>query len=233
MADPLVIFFDAVGTLIHPSPNVEETYAQLGRRRGSRLSPAAIGPRFCAAFRDQEEWDRVHGYRTDEERERERWRSIVATVFDDVQDTTQLFEDLWEFFAQPAAWAGYHDVARCLEWLDGHGIAWGIASNYDRRLGSVAAGMPLLRSCRYLAISSEIGWRKPAREFFMALPAIAGLPLNRLLLVGNDEVNDVRGGQAAGLTAILLDRQPRPGKPLALSTLADLPNWLKELGAIQ
>jgi putative hydrolase of the HAD superfamily len=230
---PSVIFFDAVGTLIHPHPKVEETYARLGRQRGSALTPSQIAPRFHAAFRRQEEWDRGHGHVTDETRERQRWQAIVAEVFDDLPDTTEPFEDLWEFFAQPVAWVCYPDVASCLEWLHQSGIGWGIASNFDCRLRAVVAGTPLLRNCRFLAISSEIGWRKPAAEFFAALPAITGLPLTRLLLIGNDETNDLQGSHAAGLTAVLLVRHSGRATAPAITSLGQLPQWLKESGAIR
>ena len=136
------------------------------------------------------------------------------------------------FFAQPPAWACYPDVAPCLEWLQESGIAWGIASNFDCRLRAVVAGTPLLRNCHFLAISSEIGWRKPAAEFFAALPAITGLPLARLLLVGNDEANDLEGGDAAGLTAVLLVRHSGSTTPPAITSLGQLPQWLKESGTI-
>lgn len=232
MPEPLVIFFDAVGTLIHPHPDVEDTYARFGQRWGSRLGSELIGPRFRAAFRRQEEWDRTHGYRTGEPRERERWQTIVAEVFDDVPDSAGLFAELWDSFAQPNAWTCYPDVIHCLQWLRELKLIWGIASNYDHRLRPVVAGLPALRDCRYLAISSEIGWRKPATEFFAALPAIVGLPSANLTLVGNDEANDLRGGQAAHLRVVLLARQASSAATPAIATLDELPHWLKESGAI-
>jgi putative hydrolase of the HAD superfamily len=80
-----------------------------------------------------------------------------------------------------------------------------LASNYDRRLRSVAAGLPELRPLGHLVISSEVGWRKPAREFFDAVARAAGVPAGQVLFVGDDPVNDGEGARAAGLQALLID----------------------------
>jgi len=76
------VLFDAVGTLIRPEPSVATAYAQAGRRHGADLPEDEIGRRFRAALVRQDEIDRVrHAGRTDQEREIERWRGIVADVF--------------------------------------------------------------------------------------------------------------------------------------------------------
>ena len=72
------VFFDAVGTLIHPDPPAPSVYAEAARRFGSRLDLPAVAARFRAAFRRQEELDHAGGLRTDEAREVARWRAIVA-----------------------------------------------------------------------------------------------------------------------------------------------------------
>src|SRR5207302_1039003 len=50
-AEVRAVFFDAVGTLIHPEPPAGAVYAEVGRRHGSRLTAAEIARRFAAAFR--------------------------------------------------------------------------------------------------------------------------------------------------------------------------------------
>ncbi len=42
LADVDAVFFDAVGTLIHPEPAAAQAYAEIGRRHGSQLAPAVI-----------------------------------------------------------------------------------------------------------------------------------------------------------------------------------------------
>lgn len=199
------VVFDAVGTLLFPDPPAPAVYARVGRRHGSRLTAEEIGPRFAAAFAREEDADRGLGLRTSEGRELERWRRIVAGVLDDVADLKPCFEELFEHFARPDAWRCDPEAGPVLDWLAGRGHGLALASNYDSRLRRVAAGRPELRPLHHLVISSEVGWRKPAREFFVALGETLGREPGQLLFVGDDPANDYDGARAAGLHAVLLD----------------------------
>jgi putative hydrolase of the HAD superfamily len=199
------IFFDAVGTLIHPDPAPAVVYAEVGRRFGSRYTVEAIQGRFGSAFEREEAADRAGNLRTSEERERRRWRNIVGSVLDDVTDAESCFQELYEHFARPQAWRLEPDAAALIQQLAGRGYCLGLASNYDRRLHAVAAGFPTLRLLPHVVISSEIGWRKPARQFFAVVCQTAAVPVNEILYVGDDPVNDYEGATAAGLHALLLD----------------------------
>jgi putative hydrolase of the HAD superfamily len=199
------VFFDAVGTLIYPEPPAAVVYGAISRCYGSRLEPAEIGRRFCAAFERQERLDRDNAWRTSEEREIERWRCIVGEVLDDVADAEGCFRELFTHFGRPEAWRLDPDAAGVLRELAGRGCLLGMASNYDSRLRSVVAGLPALEPLRHLVISSEVGWRKPAPQFFAALCRDVGLPPEQILLVGDDWENDYEGGRAAGLRTMLVN----------------------------
>jgi putative hydrolase of the HAD superfamily len=202
---PAVVFFDAVGTLIHPAPSAPAVYATIGHRFGSRLDDTTIAARFRAAFRRQEEDDYAAGLRTDEPREIARWRVIVHEVLDDVSDGEACFEELYAHFARPAAWACLPGTAEVLSTLSSRGHVLGIASNFDHRLRGLVEHLPALRPVRHLVISSEIGWRKPAPEFFAEMCRQVAAPPAQVLYVGDDLVNDYEGAHAAGLRAMLLD----------------------------
>src|SRR5262245_26789198 len=98
------VFFDAVGTLIHPDPAATLVYEEVGRRYGSSLDRAVIARRFADAFQRQEEIDRANAWRTSEEREHRRWRDIFGEVLDDVPDPEACFTELYTHFARPQAW---------------------------------------------------------------------------------------------------------------------------------
>jgi putative hydrolase of the HAD superfamily len=206
------VYFDAVGTLIYPDPSAPAVYAAVGRARGSRLDVPEIAARFRAAFRREEEEDRRLDLRTSEEREARRWRRIVAAVLDDVADPEGCFQELFAYFAQPDAWRCAPEAGEVLRELARRGYQLGLASNYDSRLRRVAAGRPELEPVRHLVISSEVGWRKPAGEFFAALCRVAGLPPEQVALVGDDRVNDHDGARAAGLRPIFFDPDGRNGE---------------------
>jgi putative hydrolase of the HAD superfamily len=223
--DVRAVFFDAVGTLIHPEPAAGLVYAAVGRARGSRLTVAEISARFHSAFAREEQVDREQGLRTDERRETERWRRIVAAVLDDLADREGCFEELFEHFARPESWRCEADAARVLAALAGRGIAVGMASNYDRRLHRVLAGLPALQPLDHVVISAEVGWRKPAAEFFAALGRVARLPPEQILFVGDDRRNDFDGARTAGLRALLFDPKNKtpnlPGRITRLGTLVE------------
>jgi putative hydrolase of the HAD superfamily len=225
LADVDAVFFDAVGTLIHPEPSAALAYAEAGRRHGSALTADAVRQRFAAAFAGEEAADLAGGLRTSEERELRRWRAIVAAVLDDVRDAEACFADLYAHFARPAAWRVEAQAAEVLRALAARGLTVGVASNFDRRLRGVADGLPALADVRHFFISSEVGWRKPAPQFFAALAAGAGVPAGRILLVGDDRDNDYLGAQAAGLRAVLFDPRGRgPADVPSVGRLAELFN---------
>jgi putative hydrolase of the HAD superfamily len=200
-----VVFFDAVGTLLHPDPSAIDVYSEVGRRFGCRLDTATIKDRFRTAFRRQEDYDRDHGYRTDNAREMQRWRAIVAEVLDDVTDSEACFQTLFDHFARPDAWRCAADTGPVLGALAEQGYRLGLASNYDKRLHSVADGLPSLQPLRPRVISAEVGFCKPAARFFQKVCESADAAPHQILVVGDDLANDYEGAIAAGLSAVLCD----------------------------
>lgn len=203
------VLFDAVGTLLHPEPAAGLVYAEAGRRFESRLTAEAITARFRTAFHRQEEADRAAGLRTDEGRERERWRAIVAEVLDDVADGAGCFQHLYEHFTRPTAWRVEPGAGPVLKALAERGVVLGMASNFDHRLRGVVAGFAELAPLRHLVISSEVTWRKPAPGFFAAACSQLALPAEEILIVGDDPANDLEGARAAGMPALLYDPRGR------------------------
>jgi putative hydrolase of the HAD superfamily len=199
------IVYDAVGTLIHVRPSASAIYAEVGRRFGSRLDENAIRPRFHAAFARQDRLDEQAGWCTSEARERQRWGAIVAEVLDDVDDADACFEALFAAFGQPSAWECDADADAVLGHWHERGVRQALASNFDQRLGSVIAGMPALAALAPIVVSSMVGWRKPAPEFFRALAESLQLPPSAILYVGDDRSNDYVGAVNAGMRALLLD----------------------------
>ena len=202
---PGVVYIDAVGTLIHPDPPAPAVYAAVGRRFGSCFDADEVAARFRAAFRRQEAIDRLAGWRTDEARELARWRAIVGETLPDAADAEACFQALYAHFARPEAWKSHADVGPTLQALVGLGWRVGLASNFDARLHGVAAGLRELAPVDAIVVSSEVGWRKPAGQFFREAGRLAGIEQEKIVFVGDDPVNDYHGARAAGLTAVLYD----------------------------
>jgi putative hydrolase of the HAD superfamily len=91
-----------------------------------------------------------------------------------------------------------------------------MASNFDSRLRSIVRGMPGLKPVSQLVISSEVGWRKPAIEFFHALCEAAKLPPEEICLVGDHWTNDYQGAIDAGIKPLFLDPRQTDGTGAAV-----------------
>jgi putative hydrolase of the HAD superfamily len=213
------VLFDAVGTLIYPDPPVADAYHSVAYRHGSRLTSELISVRFRNAFSQQTALPLV----TSEALERDRWRRIVAHVFDDVPSQNEaIFDELWDHFANSRHWRLYEDVPHTLANLRNHGYKVGIASNLDQRLRQIIAGHDELCSCDEVFISSEVGYAKPHLQFFRAVEKRLNASAASIALVGDDEVNDYQGALAAGWQSIWLCRDLADGPSTAIRSLHEL-----------
>ncbi len=201
------IVFDAVGTLMHVTPSVAAVYGEVGRRFGSQLGDAEIRARFSAAFAEQDRLDESVRWRTSEARERMRWRVVVSRVFNDVVDVAGCFDVLHAAFAKPEAWTFDPEWDPVSAELERRGIRQAVASNFDRRLHGILAGLPATQRLASIVVSSEVGHRKPAQEFFAQLIAKLQVPAADILFLGDDRTNDYDSARQAGMRAILLDPQ--------------------------
>jgi putative hydrolase of the HAD superfamily len=201
------VFFDAVGTLIVPDPPVVEVYAEVGRRHGIELPLAEISNRFRAAFRAEEKEDAIRGGPTREEREVNRWRNVVAHVFQERGEA--VFRDLYNHFGNAAAWKAMEGAGEALRELASRWLVLGLASNFDHRLHAIADGLPELAPLKHRIISSEVGWLKPSPRFFEVVIRAAGCEPGQILFVGDHRINDYTGANAAGMRGLLFDAGPK------------------------
>ena len=226
MPRPQFILFDAVGTVIHPCPAAVDVYLDHGRRHGIELPRDVVAARFKQAIVRQREWDRENEFRTSPDRERQRWQRIVAEVFAETTDTDRLLNSLWDHFAGADGWRLDPEFEPLIARLSTSAVRWGLASNFDERLHLVCARWPVFTQARELFVSSLLGHAKPGLEFFRAIETRLGLEPERLLLIGNDPVEDYDAARSAGWQAVLLG-ETQSADQNCIATLADLPAWLE------
>jgi len=195
-----VVVFDVVGTLVEPSPSVAVAYQQAALRHGLTVDTSIIQQRFKAAWRRQEAIDAaaVPAFATSRGREAERWQAIVDDVFEGAAPATAIFADLWEHFGRVEAWqplAHGRDLVRLA--IDA-GVTVALASNFDERLLAIAERLEPLSWVPHVFASSEIGWRKPAPEFFRWIERRLSCGPAAVLLVGDDPELDVAAARRAG-----------------------------------
>lgn len=198
------VFFDAVGTVLHPYPSVSEIYRQVGLKFGSKLPLEQLRLRVRRAFAQQEELDKELAWATSETRERNRWKTIVAESLPDVSHPVDCFEELYRFFAERPAWQLDSRVVEWVGLLDRQGIRMGLASNFDHRLRALIELFPELKRFAPVLISSEIGWRKPSASFYHQVIHQSGVTAQEILFVGDHPEFDVERPKKHGMSAVLV-----------------------------
>lgn len=198
------VVFDAAGTLMQPMPGIARAYALIGKQHGTKLTTEEIGSRFRLSFQKHfAPTDRPLA--TDESRDERIWKQIVTEVLSDIETPDECFEELYQHFGQPSAWALYDDVEPTIHALVELGYPIIVASNFDKRLHSVCDQIECLKDFPRV-ISTEVGFNKPAKQFYDRVVELAQADANETLMVGDDRINDVAGAEDAGLQAIWLDR---------------------------
>lgn len=194
------VVFDVVGTLVEPATPVAATYAAAGRRHGLDLDEVTVAGRFRDAWRRQEAVDAAAcpAFVTSPERERARWRAIVDDVFGAGEAAAAAFIDLWDHYATAPAWRATPVAAQLVRAVRSAGLPIALASNFDDRLLVIAPLLDPLCHAGHVFTSADIGWRKPAGEFFRTLERRLGRSPAELLFVGDDPDLDIAAAAHAG-----------------------------------
>lgn len=217
---------------MHPSPSVAEAYWKIGRQFGSHLTVAEVDSRFRREFGISFSDDESADLASNEQIERERWQQIVERVLDDVRDCTRCFAAVHDHFSRPSAWKLFEDVPEVVNRLRQSGFKLAIASNFDDRLHEVASGHEPLRQFDAVWTSAELGFRKPSRSFYTQLSGKLRASPKEMVMVGDHPLNDVEAARAAGVRAVLIDREDRnENMPGRILSLGQLPDWLTNVAS--
>ena len=215
MSKVKVIFFDAAGTLFHVKGSVGEIYVSYAEKYGFKRtseSLAAVKEAFKRAFHeappplfavsDPSEIKRC---------ERLWWFDIVHNVFYRVgmlERFDDYFEEVFHAFDGPERWRLYPETMGILKELKERGYELGIISNFDTRLFNVLRGLGIADLFDTVTISSLAHAAKPAPAIFrLALEKHAVDP-DEAAHVGDSLRDDVEGARQAGLSGILIAREP-------------------------
>jgi putative hydrolase of the HAD superfamily len=206
------VFFDAAGTLFETREPVGETYARNARLFGVDSSAKAVEAAFRSAFRLAPPLAFGPGREAQELRrlEREWWRSVVGKSFAGLgqfSDFEAYFNSLFEFFADPEHWVADPEAIPTLRTLRERGLVLGVISNFDYRLYRILDGLELSPWFDSITISSEAGYAKPSARLFETALERHRLAPDQALHVGDSEHLDRVGASAAGLTAVLINRE--------------------------
>jgi HAD superfamily hydrolase (TIGR01549 family) len=100
----------------------------------------------------------------------------------------------------------YPDAAPALAELHALGARLVCVSNWDYSLPDVLARVGLADDLDGVVTSAAVGARKPDPRLFEAALEVAGCAADAALHVGDTATEDVEGARAAGIRALLIDR---------------------------
>ena len=100
----------------------------------------------------------------------------------------------------------YRDAAPTLAELRALAVRLVCVSNWDYSLPDVLARVGLANGLDGVVTSAAIGARKPDPRLFEAALEVAGCAADEALHVGDTPTEDVEGAKAAGIRALLIDR---------------------------
>jgi HAD superfamily hydrolase (TIGR01549 family) len=133
----------------------------------------------------------------------------------------------------------YADAKSCLSALKQQGLFVGIAGNQPPTAKAALESFGL--DAHVITTSSELGVDKPSLDFFLKILELGGLRPEETAYVGDRVDNDVLPAQAAGMTAVFVERGPfgrvhaRRGDAadadIFLKSLTDLPAALERFTA--
>jgi putative hydrolase of the HAD superfamily len=101
----------------------------------------------------------------------------------------------------------FSDAAPALAELRGQGLKLVCVSNWDVSLPEVLARCGLDGTLDGIVTSAEVGARKPDPEIFAPALELAGCSAADALYVGDTPAEDLEAARAAGIPALLIDRE--------------------------
>jgi putative hydrolase of the HAD superfamily len=211
---PKVIFFDAVGTLIETSDCVGGIYSRAAREFGFEAEPRILQLNFERSFRRQPPLAFPVGTPDAAliELEKDWWRNFVKEVFTGLGSFPrfdEFFDELFERFRGHEFWRVYDDVAPVLAELKRRRLKLGVISNFDSRLYDVLRACGLDHFFDSVHISTRVGAAKPDAMIFQSALNHYSVEAREAWHVGDGLREDVEGAMAAGVNAVLLDRDNR------------------------
>ena len=221
------VLLDALGTLVRLEPPAPRLQASLA----TRLGLAVALDRCEAAMRAEMAYYGAHCARATDDAALAVLRLECADVLADVLAAGPNGAELLPCLTDAVAFSAFADARPALDALAAQGRRLAVVSNWDVSLPPVLARLGLAPRLELVVHSAGVGAAKPdPRPFLVALERL-GLPADACVHVGDDPRTDGEGAAAAGLDAIIVDRDGRGGAGARVGSLSELPGLLEQRDA--
>ncbi len=224
------VCFDFDGTLAYMSPSHWALYAEAAHAAGLDVSEAALaaeatdrawapwmtplGPVHLDASASQAAFRQLRA-----DLAADRIRAAGATDEPALREAGRRAALLEE---EAARYVLFADTLPAMERLAGAGVNSIIVSNHIWTLMEIIAELGI--GDRFVSVisSARCGYRKPHPEIFNAALRLTGIPASETLMVGDSLSADVRGAEAAGMRAVLIQRDASSQRPEGVHAVRSL-----------
>jgi len=187
------VLLDALGTLVELEPPGPHLAEALGADPDERL---------LRAVRHEMSYYRDHSHEGRDPRSLAELRARCAEVL-----SRELGREVTvETMMNAIRFRAFDDAAPALAVLRDLGLRLVCVSNWDYSLPAVLARCGLGEALDGVVTSAEAGVRKPDPAIFEPALELAGCTANEALYVGDTPAEDIEGAHAAGIRALLIDR---------------------------
>jgi putative hydrolase of the HAD superfamily len=192
-----IVTFDVGGTLIDPFPSVGEVYAAAARESNFPCpQPDELTATFSKVWKNKEGFD--YSFKA--------WAALVDEVFGTALPRN-VFQAMYDRFKKADAWMIYPDVRPTLEALRDCNYRMAVISNWDDRLPPLLDALGLGEFFEAVVLSVHTRATKPSPEMYKRALSTLNITGSEVLHIGDSQEEDVRGAQAVGMQALLLDRK--------------------------
>lgn len=220
MTAPLrAVVFDVDFTLAKPGPDLgPDGYRRLGERFGLDLDPSRYDEARRNALAELQRHPEL-------DHDEEIWVLFTERIIQGMGgrgDTYACAVEMTRAWEHAERFELFDDALPVLELLRSHGLKLGLLSNTSRDLDVFVAHHGLAVD---VALTSRVhGKTKPHDSIFRAMLERLEVAPEDAVMIGDDVEDDVRGAQAVGMRALLVDRGDRfPGEPERLRDLWGVP----------
>ena len=204
------VFFDAGDTLLY-IPQAAAIMRRYLAERGLDCEERRIGELFTESYRLLYYGKRSRGDEVcSPESERSFWKEVYKRVLlglgvaehREERTIEQWSHEWFDIFTSPEPYELFDDVADTLERLSREGLRLGVVSNFAPTLRTILRHKSILHYFDPVIVSTEVGLEKPNPAIFRLALERSGLKAERVLHVGDHDVNDIWAARQAGITAV-------------------------------
>ncbi|MGI8803413.1 MAG: HAD family hydrolase [Solirubrobacteraceae bacterium] len=204
------ILLDALGTLVGIEPPWGPLVDLLSERHGVVVAEKDV----VRALRAEMAYYRAHCQSASDAASlaalREACAGVLAGELGDAAAGVDL-GDLTPTLLDAIRFAAYPEVPAVLQRLRSGGVRLIVVSNWDVSLTDALAQAGIAPLLDGIVCSAAVGAAKPAAAVFRAGLALAGVPAEHAVHVGDSYDEDVAGARAAGIEPVLLARTDAAG----------------------